>query len=98
MAIVIEEEKGSRAGLVGILMWVAIVGVVGAAIYYIFVKKPDTIGELIAPKELQNIGELAVVNLNPETIINNPIYQSLRSHAGPPATPGMGRTNPFLPF
>jgi hypothetical protein len=98
MAIVVEEEKTSKAGLVGILMWVAVVGVVGASVYYIFVKKPDFIGKVIAPKELENISQLSDVTLNPETIINNPVYQSLRAHVGPRPTPQAGRANPFLPF
>lgn len=96
MAIVIEEQR-SGTKIVTVITWLAILLGVGAAIYYVFFKKPQFI-ELSPPSNFSNTGELAKIELNPEEIINSPGFQSLKQYVTPLRPTNFGRQNPFLSF
>jgi hypothetical protein len=98
MAIVVEQERAPRLGLVKIVLWLIIIAVIAAAVYYLFFKRPDTIPNLIAPNGFQNTSNLSKINLDPAAVIQNPVFQSLKSHVGDLPTSTPGRANPFLPF
>lgn len=98
MAIVVEQERTARFGFVKIILWLIILAVIVAAVYYLFFKRPDTIPELITPSAFQNTSSLSKINLNPETVIQHPVFRSLREHAPPFPTSTPGRANPFAPF
>jgi len=96
MAIVVEEQK-NKAGLASILIWVVILVIIMVAIYYIFFAKPQLIG-ISAPDSFRNINPLSHLNINPQDIVNNPTFQSLKQYVMPASTSTVGRSNPFLSF
>jgi hypothetical protein len=98
MAIVVEQERAPRMGIVRILLWLIIIVVIAATAYYLFFKRPDTIPNLITPSGFHDATSLSKINLDPATVVDNPVFKSLKSHvsAMPSSTPG--RANPFLPF
>lgn len=95
MAIVVEQEHAPRFGFVKIILWLIIIGVILAAVYYLFFKRPDTIPELITPNTFKNTSNLSKINLNPETVIQHPVFRSLKEHVPPFPTSTPGRANPF---
>lgn len=98
MAIVVEQEKASGVGIVRIVLWVVLLGIILAAVYYVFFKKPDAIPDLITPSGFRNTTELSKINLDPQAVLQNPSFQSLRSQLPPLSTSSVGRPNPFLPY
>ena len=96
MAIVVHEQR-SGVNIVRILIWLVILSVIGAIFYYIFFKKPELV-EIVAPPNFQNTEELSKISLDPESVINSPIFQSLKQYITPPGPSNFGRPNPFLPF
>lgn len=98
MAIVVEQERTQRMGVVKILLWLIIIAVIAAAAYYLFFKRPDTIPNLIAPAGFQNTTSLSKISIDPATVVQNPIFQSLKAHIAPMPSSTPGRANPFLPF
>jgi hypothetical protein len=97
MAIIIEEEKRT-SGILNILGWLAVLSMVGAAIYYIFLVSPIT--AIILPSAgLNNIGPISQVNLNAQNILNSNEFQALKQYVSPTSTFGsvpVGRANPFV--
>lgn len=96
MAIIVEEEK-NKIGLVSILTWAAVLVIIGVTVYYIFFAKPEII-EVAVPSNFKNITPLSQIKLNPEDVINNPVFQSLKQYVSSPKVQSVGRANPFLPF
>lgn len=96
MAIVVHEQR-SGVNIVRILIWLMILSVIGAVFYYIFFKKPALV-EIVAPPNFQNTQELSKINLDPESVINTPAFQSLKQYITLPSPSNFGRPNPFLPF
>lgn len=100
MAIVIEEEResGASGGLVRTLVWVCIIGILVAAVYYIFLSRPDIV-ELALPRALRTTTDVSALTLQPETVINDPLFVELREdYSAMPEYPSVGRTNPFQPL
>ena len=97
MAIVIEEERKSSSGLITILIWIVIFGVIAAAVYYIFFTKPQLV-EISVPANFENTDQLSKVKLTPEDIINNPDFVALKPYITLPPAEKLGRANPFMPF
>ncbi len=101
MAIVIEE--GKRPNLLWtvarILGWLAILAVIGVAAYYIFFVTPPFF-TVPAPAGLQSIQSLSQATLQPNDVLQNPTYVSLKPSPVPaPASSGpaiVGRVNPFI--
>lgn len=94
MAIIIEEEN-KQASVGRILMWLVVLGIIVAAVYYIFFANPEII-DVAAPANLQNIDQLAGLNFNPEDVVNNGAFQSLKQYVSlSSSTAGVGRANPF---
>ena len=74
MAIVIEEEK-NRGNLLRNIGWLILVVIIVAAAYYIFFAAPQLV--IIAPTgNLSAIAPIAQNNLNPESILHEPGFQS----------------------
>lgn len=97
MAIVVEEEKQSKGSFIGVLIWIVILSVLGAIVYYIFFKKPQTI-EVLQPVGFKNTEALSKINLNTEELVQSPAFQALKSYIPLPKPINAGRTNPFLGF
>lgn len=99
MAIVVEEEKKNGVDLVRLIGWLAIIGTLGAAIYYIFFAAPQLV--TIQPATgFQTITPLSKVTLHPEDVLNSQAFQTLKSPSFTlPSAQGpssMGRSNPFI--
>ena len=98
MAIIVEEEK-NRVNLMKLLGWLAILGVVAVAIYYIFFAAPELV-VIQPPAGFQNIAPISKANIHPEDVLNNTKYTSLKAPPFPLPTPqgptSLGRQNPFI--
>lgn len=98
MAIIIEERK-SRASLVRLIGWLAVIVIIGVAAYYIFFAAPQLV--IVSPSGgLQSIAPISQVTLHPEDVLNSPAFQSLKIPAFPLPSPqgpaAVGRVNPFV--
>jgi|SRR6185437_1752671 len=97
MAIIVEEEK--RKSNIGMIVgWVVILGIVGAAVYYVFFAAPELI-EIPATGALSTIAPIAQVSLHPEDVINSAGFTALKPGIPNPTSTGpsaVGRTNPFI--
>jgi hypothetical protein len=100
MAIVVEEEGGggsSSSSIIRILMWLVILGIIGATVYYVFFKRPDILPNLTTPAALKGTQELAKLRF-PKEILNSTGFLSLHQYVPVSTLPPSGRTNPFVPF
>ncbi len=96
MAIIIEEKTNS-SGIITFLIWLVILGVIGASMYYVFFKNPDLV-EFSASSNFQNIQQLSKISINSDQLINSPQFQALKQYITVPTPDNIGRTNPFLSF
>ena len=96
MAIIIEERKRGF-GFLNSILWLAIVGVIFFATYYIFFKTPE-IFDVVLPAEeaFKDVERLSKITLDPE-IINSPAFKSLTIYVTVPESGKAGRLNPFSP-
>ena len=97
MAIVIEQERGGKGGMVKLIVWVAIFLVVLAGAYFLFFKRPDIIPSLAQPEGLKGVNAIANVKLDPDAVVQSAAFQSLRPQVQEMPTPATGRSNPFQP-
>ncbi len=99
MAIIVEEER-SRVNIVRLLGWIAVLAIIGIAVYYIFFVTPELV-ILPQPSSLNTINPLGSIanSVNPEGVLNSPAYTSLKSPPVELPKPNVaaGRTNPFVP-
>lgn len=95
MAIVIEGEK-KRINWFGAIAVVLAVGLLGAAIYYLFFVKPASI-ETVFPLQVQSLSELALIEFDSQKTFSHPVF-SLQKFI-PPLSVGTTtpRVNPFMP-
>ena len=97
MAIVVDDNKQSTTGIIGVFVWIVLLAILGAGIYYVFFRKPELI--TVAPsksfKEAQNV---AKIKLDADPVVSklNPPY--FDSHVTINPAPTGGRSNPFLGF
>lgn len=96
MAIILEREKKNIdwSFLLGI---VAVVGIVGIAVIYLFFVNPETVQQLTTPEQ-KTLDEFSKINFRPEEILNSAAFQNLRTIAPMPvpADGDVGKANPFL--
>ncbi len=96
MAIIVEEEK-KPANLSVIASTVVVIAVLFIGSYLLFFKKPELI-DIVSSGSANDLNRISKLNFNPEDVVNNPVFKSLRQFGGsvPNLTPG--RSNPFKPF
>lgn len=95
MAIVVEQEKKSTNWfyiLTGVLMAVLLL----VAAYYLFFAKPEIIN-IVVPTRLDT-SVLSEIRFDPQSVINESTFRSLRPYGTEPTPGEVGRTNPFAPF
>ncbi len=97
MAIVIEEGK-KRTDIFAIGAWLVFLALVAGAVYYIFFAQPELV---VIPETgtLSNIAPITQLSLNPQSIVQGSIFQTLHSTIALPSPQGpaaVGRTNPFI--
>src|SRR3989338_7395164 len=98
MAILIEEErkdKGTKA--LAIFIWLIIIAVIVAAIYYLFLKTPD-IAAFTTPTGFRNTEAISQINLSPEHVVRSSAFQALKQYIPPLATTTVGRQTSLLGF
>ena len=95
MAIIVEEEK-SRISLVTVVIWLAILIVIGVAAYYIFFTEPQLVEVTSQPAGFENLNPLSKINLNPNDLLTSQAFQSLKQYIELPVAGNAGRPNPFL--
>ena len=98
MAIIIEEDK-KKSNIVAILGWLAVIGVLGAGVYYLFFAAPEFV-VITPPTNLQYIAPISQVSLSPDDVLKSASFQLLKPPSFPLPTPqgptAVGRTNPFI--
>jgi len=97
MAIIVEEEKkiGSIVRIVG---WLAVLVILGVAIYYLFFVAPPS-AAVPTPVGLSNLTSLSKVNIASGSVAQTQQFLSLQQYIPSPSAQGpagVGRTNPFL--
>lgn len=92
MAIIVEQERSApTSSIVSFLIWIIILGIVGAALYFIFFKSPMSI-DLVLPKTTTALSQ---IQFN-DTIITR--ASALREYTPQTPAASTGRPNPFLGF
>lgn len=97
MAIIIEEEREKSFGIMTGAVWLVVFGLLAAAGYYIFFSNPGIIDTAI-PQNFQPTQDISKITLNPDEILKNPVFQSLKPFYTTPENIPAGRMNPFAPF
>lgn len=96
MAIVIEEGR-RPINVIRLMTWLVIVGLIIAAVYYIFFKQP-TLVEITAPASIRNVEDISKLTFSPDTVTGSPLFNGLTQYVTPPQPVDVGRPNPFIPF
>jgi hypothetical protein len=97
MAIVVEEGE-KRTNILGVIGWVVFLGVAGAAIYYVFFAQPQLV-VIPSSGSLSAIAPITQISLHPETVVQAPAFQALKSTITLPTPQGpaaVGRADPFI--
>lgn len=96
MAIIVE-EKTNGGGLMTFLVWLAILVIIVASVYYVFFKQPQLV-EFASSESFKNIQQLSKISINSDQLINNPQFQLLKQYVTVSPPENVGRSNPFLGF
>jgi len=82
-----------------LVMVLVVLGVIGAAIYYLFFS-PVPLIEKVIPQQVQSIKNISLTEFNPETVLNNPTFQILKQYINAVELPQnpTSRSNPFTPL
>ena len=96
MAIIVEDDQRYKTGIVSLLTWVVIVGIVVAAVYYIFFKRVDLI-EVALPDRVKQSQALLDINVAPEEVLESLAFKDLKNTIPQPAPINVSRVKPFLP-
>lgn len=96
MAILVEEKK-EDSGIFNIVVWVVILTIILAAVYYIFFKQPQLVEFTVSPS-FQNIQQLSQINIGSDKLVNNTTFQTLKQYITVAQPENIGRPNPFLGF
>jgi len=97
MAIIVEEEQ-KKSNLFGIIGWLVFLVIAGAAVYYVFFAQPELV-TIPASGTLGTIAPITQTALHPETVVQSPAFQALKSTITLPSPQGpaaVGRTDPFI--
>lgn len=84
MAIILEEEK-KKINWFAIGVILAILAVLAAAVYYLFIVNPASV-EVIVPIGLKNLKETVQIKFDPQEIFENPVIKNLQKYE-PSITP-----------
>src|SRR3989344_5104869 len=99
MAIVVEEEqsRGVSSGVVSILIWLLVLGIIAAAVYYVFFAEPEFI-TISAPEDFTETEITARAEIDPQAVLGDPRFTNLNDYVTSPPPGSFGRSNPFLGF
>lgn len=94
MAIVVESKKDA-GGAIAFLIWFLLIIVIVAGTYYVFFKKPELIS-IPTPEGFEETQRISKIRLNPQEVLDNPKFKSLRSYVTLSEAVSSGKANPFL--
>ncbi len=94
MAIVVETKR-NRGGVIAFVIWLLLITIVVAGAYYVFFKKPELIS-VPTPEGFEEAQRISKIRLNPQEVLDNPKFKSLRSYITPSEATAFGKANPFL--
>lgn len=97
MAIVVQEERSYQVNWIGILLWVAVIGMLVSVAYYLFFKNPEMVGNIL-PGSTATESEFSNLNLDMSQLQKSQRFQSLKDFPAPVSNAPSGRDNPFLPI
>ncbi len=99
MAIIVEEERtrGVSSGVVSVLVWLLVLGIIAVAVYYVFFAEPEFI-TITAPEDFTATEVTARADIDPQTVLGDPRFTNLNDYVTPPPPGSFGRSNPFLGF
>lgn len=95
MAILLEEKQ--QFNWKALIIFLVIIAAVFGLAYFLFFAPSPVVQEII-PSSVKSTAELSTVNLNPNDLLGNATYKSLKQYGGPVAAPQVGRENPFIKF
>ena len=96
MATIIEEGNNGKRGAVRFVLWLLMLGIIGAAGYYIFFAEPQLV-TIPAPAGFKIIDPLAGIDLRPDDVLGGALFKSLKHAVPPPPSGVFGKSNPFAP-
>ncbi len=97
MAIIVDEEQ-KKGNVFGIIGWLVFLATAAAAVYYVFFAQPELV-TIPASGNLGTIAPIAQMALHPETVIQSPAFQALKSTIAlpsPSGPAGVDRPDPFV--
>jgi len=96
MAIVLEGEKRRFDWKLPALI-LAITGVLGGGIYFLFFAPTPAIEVIVSPA-VRSTSELSSIRFDPAAVVNSEEFRSLRRYGSDPTIGRVGRSNPFIEF
>jgi len=96
MAIVIESKEKKGANWFAILIIFISIIIIGVAAYFLFFSKTPLIENIIS-QQLDVTSQLSQIQIDPQSITQNKIFQSLETYATllAPSLSAIGKANPF---
>jgi len=97
MAIIVEEGE-KKTNLLGIIGWLVFLGIVAAAVYYVFFAQPELV-VIPSSGNLGTIAPIAQTGIQPDSVIQSTAFEALTSTVPLPTPQGpvsVGRPNPFI--
>lgn len=79
----------------GFVIWLLLIIIILAGAYYVFFKKPELIS-IPTPPGFEEAQRISRIRLNPQEVLDNPKFRSLRSYITPSEARNFGKANPFL--
>jgi len=95
MAIVLEDRQ--QFNWKALIIFITIIAVILGLAYFLFFA-PSPVVQEIMPSGVKATAELSTVNLNPNDLLGNKVYQSLKQYGGSVVIPQVGRENPFIKY
>lgn len=97
MAIVIESKEKKGANWFAILIIFISIIIIGVATYFLFFSKTPLIENIIS-QQLDVTSQLSQIQIDPQSITQNKIFQSLKTYTTllTPSLSAVGKSNPFV--
>lgn len=98
MAILVDEQQSRKsASIIKLAAWFTLLGVIAAGVYYLFFKQQALI-EFATPSNFKDVAAIAKITFDPDEVISDPLFLSMKQYVRFLPTTIMGRDNPFLGF
>ncbi len=95
MAIIVEEQKSRAGTVITAVLWAFVMAAAGVGIYFLFLKAPS-LSEVKPPENFGSVQEIAAIRLDPDAVIKDETFNSLKKYVTIAIPEPKGRSNPFL--